>query len=265
MPKPTAPEPFFTRFKGWVVGLTGVFVVLPALINGGHDVYSLLAKLPRTDAERVNERLTREYFRKTPIAIMPVPIKQNNGTVEVRFEIYERGDVFVEFGNVTQWFPFPARDGEKKTSGLSLISEAIAQAVRPSPQGMGRYTQSDELKDDAVVRERTYENGVVEAQVIDIRSGAILRSSSRATAQKPFPVAPNSPPVPKITPIDLDHFRTTKVGAPPQDDWRESLKAGLVWCGAKDNFLSRALCEYREKERLCGVDNRREQSAECRK
>lgn len=272
MPEPDAPVSFFGRFKGWIVGLTSVLVVLPALINAGVDIYASLLKLPRTEAERVNERLFREYFKKQPVAAFPVPIKQNNGTVEVRFEVYEKGDVFVEFGNFTQWFPFPSHDGgPKKTVGFSLVSNAVAQDP-PPPKGLGRYQQIDQLQGDAVIRKRTYENGVIEKQVIDPRSGDILNSSTRQTDQKPVPVpAAKTLGVPKIAPIDLDQFRTaTQAGAASAEavkasaaEWHEALKAGLAWCQGKDNFFSRGLCEYREKNRFCEPENRWGKVAEC--
>lgn len=274
MPKPDAPASFFSRFKGWIVGLTSVLVVLPALINTGHDIYSSLLKLPRTEAERINERLFREYFKKQPVATIPVPIKQNNGTVEVRFAIYEKGDVFVEFGNFTQWFPFPARDGEdNKTLGFSLISSAFAQSP-PAPKGEGRFQQADQIQGDALIREKTYENGVVEKQVIDPRSGDILNSSARQTDQKQVAVpASRALPVPKMATIDLDQLRKVAQTGPasaapvaaPAPSWHEALKAGLAWCQRKSNFLSRNLCEYREKKSHCEPENRWGTVAECDK
>lgn len=117
-PAPEKPTPF-SHMKGWLTGLVGVLVVLPSLINAGLDVYSSLLKLPKTEAERVNEKLFRENFGKQPVATVPVPIKQNNGIVEVRFQIYEKGDVFVEFGSFSQWFPFPStRRFSEKTCRL---------------------------------------------------------------------------------------------------------------------------------------------------
>lgn len=204
MPKPDKPAAFLERFKGWIVGITGVVVVLPALINGVFDIYSRVEKLPRTEAERINERLFRENFGKPPVATVPVPIRQSNGTVEVRFEVYEKGDVFVQFGSYTQWFPFPTpMSAPAKTSAFSLIASAIAQ--EPQLKGLGRYQQVDQMQGRAVVRERVYENGVVERQVIDLRSGDILSSSTRQTEQKRLPAVPatRSLSIPKIAPIDI--------------------------------------------------------------
>lgn len=272
MSEPDASASFFARSKGWIVGLTSVLVVLPALLNTGHDIYALLVKLPRTEAERINERLFRDYFGKQPVATIPVPIKQNNGTVEVSFAIFEKGDVFVQFGSFTQWFPFPSRDdGPTKKVGWSLLSNAIAQSL-PAPKGEGRFHQTDQLLGDAVMRQKTYENGVVEKQVIDPRSGDILNSSARQTDQRPVAVpASRALAVPKIATIDLDQYRAVSqsgsASAGPAAGsaaaWHEAVKAGLAWCQGKENFFSRSLCTFKEKNKWCEPGNRWGTVAEC--
>ena len=258
---PEQPAPF-ARLKVWITGLIGVLVVLPSLINAGLDVYSSLLKLPKTEAERINEKLFREYFGKQPVATVPVPIKQNNGVVEVRFAIYDKGDVFVEFGSFSQWFPFPSPEGAAKTPvGFSLMSSAFAQSPAPMPpQGTGSYQQTDRMQGEALQRERIYENGVIENQVIDTRSGDILNSSVRQSEPKPLPASQPSVPlaVPKVVPIDLDQYRKTRqTNIPvipvksPETLWREGLNAELAWCDQKDWGVSRYLCKYRATSKWC--------------
>ena len=279
IPDPAAPAEavsYLASLKLWLTGLVGVLVVLPSLVNAGLDVYSSLLKLPKTEAERINERLFRDNFGKQPVATIPVPIKQNNGIVEVRFQIYEKGDVFVEFGNFSQWFPFPStEDAAKKSAGFSLMSSAFAQTpATSSPQGMGRYQQTDKMQDGAILREKTYENGVVESQVIDTRSGDILNSSARKIEQKSLPPTPSIIPViPKVVPIDLDHYRSIardKInGSAPVKEaaalWQQALTTELTWCEQKDWGVSRYLCTYRARSKWCDQVNNAEQFKECAK
>lgn len=205
----------FAQLKAWIVGATGVLVVLPALINAGYDIYAAAAKLPKTDAEIANEELFRKYFNKQPVAAFPIPVKQNNGTVEVRFSIYDEGDVFVEFGRMTQWFRFPAGkpNGSLPPSALSLfISSAHAQPAIPAPaQAVGPYVQSDTMDGHLLRRERHYANGVREKTLLEPRSGLILQQSvlrepaGAGAAPKPTErAAPKRPPIP---PIDLDLYK----------------------------------------------------------
>lgn len=255
--KPGTKSTWLEGMKGWLVALTGVLVVLPALINALADIYAAAAKLPRTEAERVNARLYREYFRKSPVLTMPVAIKQGDGTVEARFEIYERGDVRVEFGSSSQWFPFPSREPSRSSArGFSVFSEAIAQGVPPS-KGMGSYQQSEHIQNDAVVRMRTYENGVVEKVAIDPRTGELSNASTSQSVKIPVNATQRIPEI-KVAPVDLDKLRTppaaptaVPAAATAEPEWHRGLKAGLAWCGLKDNFLSKALCRYRERARFC--------------
>jgi len=276
-PDPAAPAetvPYLASLKLWITGLVGILVVLPSLINAGLDVYSSLLKLPKTEAERINEKLFRENFGKQPVATIPVPIKQNNGLVEVRFQIYDKGDVFVQFGNFSQWFPFPStEDGAQKAAGFSLMSNAYA-VMPPQPQGVGQYQQTDKMQDGAILREKTYENGVVESQVIDTRSGDILNSSARKIELKSLPSVPNPVPVvPKVVPIDLDHYRSIareKIsGSAPVKEaaalWQQALTAELAWCEQKDWGVSRYLCTYRAKSKWCDQATSADQFKECAK
>ena len=124
----------------------------------------------------------------------------------------------------------------------------------------------------AVIRERTYENGVVEQQVINPRSGEILNSLGRQRNLRPSSVAaPTTVGMPKIAPIDLHQFRgpgrTVVVGAGSatgsNGGWQEALKAGLSWCEGKETFLSHYLCSIKEKNKWCESENQWDKVKEC--
>ena len=197
----------FASLKGWLVGLTSVLVVIPAVINAGIDVYASFAKLPKSEAEKVNVALFQKYFNKQPVAAFPVPIKQSNGTVEVRFSVYEEGDVFVEFGKFTQWFPFP--NSAPPTVALSVFPQAHAQG-NTALRGVGAYQQTDEMQGSAIVRKREFENGVVEQYVLNPRTGDIEDFKVRREAPASRNNASNA--MPKIAPIDLDALRQGRAG-----------------------------------------------------
>jgi hypothetical protein len=248
--KQTQKSSWSDGVKGWLIGLTGVLVVVPSLLNAAKDIYTVAAKLPVTDAERMNERLNGMYFGKPPVLTMPVPIKDGDVTMDVRFEIYERGDVRVEFGNRSQWFPFPARHAASPSySGFSPFSNAFAQSGA-SPKGSGSFRQVEQIQNDSIVRERTYENGVVEKSMIDPRSGEITGVSSRQ-ADRPAAGSIQKLPEIRVAPVDLDKLRPAAMAGAPAQHWSQGLRAGLAWCGHKDNALSRYLCEYRERARFC--------------
>jgi len=168
----------WTQAKNWVAGLTAVLIVLPSLINAGTDVYKTIFKIPRTDMERTNVDLFEKYFGKPPISTSSLEVKNGPGKIDVKFAIYEEGDVYVEYGNVTQWFPLP-KTVPHTTSKLSLMSSAFAaEATDKTPQGAGSYTQSDNRDGDYIVRVRVYANGVIETLRIDPRTGQVVERTA---------------------------------------------------------------------------------------
>jgi len=219
MAKPTLPPLKFERAKKWIAGLTGVIVVLPALVNGGVDVYTSIRNLPTTESERHNVELFQKYFNKEPVFSFPIPVKRNDATLEANFSVYEEGDVFVEYGRFTQWFPFP--NAAMKTTSISPITIAHAAddaAVTQGLRGSGAFRESNSrLGGDLVLRERVYQNGVTERQTINARTGVIIQSSN-------IPTPPGTTQVKKPSPghamksrfetIDLDKINKTNKALP---------------------------------------------------
>lgn len=174
-PPNSPPKSNFDRLKAWAIGLTGVLLVIPALINSGFDVYTVALKIPKTDAQKINDELFQKYFNKQPVISAPIPITREAAVVDAKFSIFDGGDIYVEFGKRTQWLPFPALD--KKTSQIdfpSLISSAYAAIEQGGLVGEGDFQQSDSYSGSNIRRERIWDNGVVEVLIIDPRTGNIL-------------------------------------------------------------------------------------------
>ena len=154
--------------RAWVVGLTGFLVVVPSLINAGIDIYKSVLSIPRTETERTNAELFRKHFNKTALLTVPVPIKTDTGSMAMELSVFDGGDVFVQYGNNSRWFPFSI----KENTSTSILSPAYAEPSR-LPGGTGKYTQIDKTENNKILRERYYANGVKESYVIDVRTGNI--------------------------------------------------------------------------------------------
>ncbi|AVR97928.1 hypothetical protein [Pseudoduganella armeniaca] len=196
----------FERAKSWLIGVTGILVGIPALVNGAFDVYASLANLPKTDAERVNVELFKKYFNKPPVATVPVPIKQNHGIVEVRFQVFDEGDVYVEYGNLTQWFPFPKESAEKREISFNFISNAVARQAQL--YGKGAVMQQESLRNGRLIRERTWPNGVAETLEIDTRTGDVVSRNSRRI--DPMVQRSHKLMEHEVKAIDLDSLRAAR-------------------------------------------------------
>jgi hypothetical protein len=120
--------------KGWlhslngkIVSVTAFLVVIPALINGGIDVYKAAANVPKTIYEINNYELFKKHFKHKPVLSQPIPIKTSEITVDMLLEVYENGDIFVKYGEFEQWFPFKS---PAKTSWV-LFKDAYAETGTP--------------------------------------------------------------------------------------------------------------------------------------
>jgi hypothetical protein len=170
-------EPESSRdWKTLVTKITGVLVVVPALLNAAFDIYATASKLPRTDAERVNSELFKKYFNKPPIAIIPLPIKHSLGVFEAKFQIFEEGEIYVEYGRSSQWFAFPS--DVKRQALHSLFPTAQAQETNNTKGEWSTVIkQSDTLNGKFLLRERVLSDGMVSRSKIDIRTGNIIEES----------------------------------------------------------------------------------------
>lgn len=211
-PTPTDPDPAAPPEKrglaALIVKATGVLLVVPALINAAYDVYAAALKLPRTDAEKVNTELFKKYFNKQPLAVMPLPVKNHIGTVDARFAIYEEGEIYVEFGKFSQWFPFPKTE-QTAVAGFSLIPSAFAQTPQrpPLPTQRTIASQQESIAAGVLLRSRVYSDGTTETRRIDIRSGSTLSVNFGKIASDRVPPANTTPMTMRIEPVDLASLR----------------------------------------------------------
>ncbi len=209
-PAPVAPTAKVTDWlkstQGIFAGILAILVVLPSIINAGLDIYVTLFNIPRTIAEQYNQELFQEHFQKQPIHTGSTVIKTAEGAeLTIKLSVYDDGDIYVEYGNYSQWFPFKSSDNSAALLDW-LMSPAYAetivlgQAEQAEPQRrmspcefeernhnqsaehqvgsfapLHYYTQKDAQQNKREFRrERIYDDGCKEILRIDINSGRII-------------------------------------------------------------------------------------------
>lgn len=163
------PENRFETIRNWVIGVTGVLIVVPALIYAGIDILKAVDDIPL--AEKTNEALFKKYFGKSPLHTVPIPIKKDGMIAEVKFSVYEEGDIYIEYGNRSQWFESPLNKSKDVASSFSIINKAYAQDLSHL---YGPYQQFDQYRGQLIERTRRYASGAVEVLLINPRSGQIV-------------------------------------------------------------------------------------------
>ena len=185
----------FEKLRVRVAALTAALIAVPALINAGYDIYAAARKLPRSEGERLNVELFKKYIHKEPALVLPIPIKSALGVLDATFYVYEEGDIHIEYGGQTQWFTLPKPSVEKR-SEFSILSSAYAVPIvirptaRPVPNQI--LSQHSVLNGSTLLRTRLYQDGLLHRDEIDLRTGAILKSSTTVAPQSLFPL-PKAP------------------------------------------------------------------------
>jgi hypothetical protein len=192
--KSVSPETVMNWLKttqGVITSVIAVLVVLPSLINATMDIYISLFNIPRTISEQYNQELFKKHFQALPIHTGSSVIKTKEGAqLAIKLSVYENGDIYVEYGNYSQWFPFKSNDKEAQLIDRFIPTALAVQSVRASPCAdaestapkssdffapMHYYIQTDSpLTGRTFQRERLYDDGCQELITIDINSGRIV-------------------------------------------------------------------------------------------
>jgi hypothetical protein len=197
------------RIKKGVVAATAALVGVPALINAAYDVGAAFLNVPRTESERLNAELYQKYIHKDPVVMMPIAIKSSYGETEVKFYIYDEGDVNVEYAGRTQWFALP-KATPTRSIGLSFFSTANAAPVviRPTVRPVIKpiASQRSTLQGTTLVRKQVFADGTFQEDKIDIRTGNIMNVTTGIASPSPAASTPAQQVFSGV--IDLEKLRS---------------------------------------------------------
>ncbi|MEN9849318.1 MAG: hypothetical protein RL368_2058 [Pseudomonadota bacterium] len=176
--------------QGVITGIVAVLVILPSLFNALIDVYISFFNIPKSINEHNNQQLFQSHFQEKPIHSGMNVIKTDTGNLSMKVSIYRNGDIFVEYGDYSQWFPYhPPKELKKTSSGISwLISDAYAedyptglspcelakQGEQTNTNVATSYLLKDVRQGENVLRERIYADGCRETLSINVNTGQIM-------------------------------------------------------------------------------------------
>lgn len=175
--------------QGIITGIVAVLVILPSLFNALIDVYISFFNIPKSINEHNNQQLFQSHFQEKPIHSGMNVIKTETGNLSMKVNIYRNGDIFVEYGDYSQWFPYHPPKETKKASVSWFISDAYAEdyptglspceLAKQGEQGNTNVATAYLLKDmrqgENLLRERIYADGCRETLSINVNTGQIIQ------------------------------------------------------------------------------------------
>lgn len=188
-----------SNFAGWlkttegiITSIIAILVVIPSMINAVVDVYVTILDIPSSLPEQNNQRLFKAHFEESPAHTGVGTIRTERGDLNVKLNVYENGDIYIEYGKFSQWFPFDPEsvapeEGESVGWLMRSAYAEVATALSPcevvqneegddKPQlAMHRYIQQEnQVKTGKLQRVRIYDDGCKETLFVEINSGKIL-------------------------------------------------------------------------------------------
>lgn len=167
------------NWKSISIALSALLVVVPSVINGVNDVWVAFNHLPIGSKEKINNLLFKTHWKDTPVLTKQIIIEGNSGKVPITIDVYHNGDIFVDYGKLTQWFPYK---NLVVNNSFKFINSAYAGMSIFDKTSKSLKTQDnikiENIKNSSniVERVRVYDDGSKEIQYIDINTGKISRN-----------------------------------------------------------------------------------------
>lgn len=174
----------FGSLRNTALAFVAFLVVIPSIINAFGDIIASFENLPNGEKERINAELFKEHFKEEPQTSKQIEIKSDQATLAMSVDIYKNGDIFVDYGQYTQWLPFEYEEKTAKVS-FNLINSAYAWSIKrkiyniqQKVKAVTKSVKNRKISNHEIERVRTLSDGSVEKQIININTGRVIHTES---------------------------------------------------------------------------------------
>jgi len=174
------------KLSGWkntALAFVALLVVIPSIINAIGDIWASFENLPNGVKETINAELFKKHFQEDPESSKQIEIKSEIATLAMSVDIYKNGDIFVDYGQYTQWLPFEYQ--QTANFSFDLIKSANAWSIKHKTYNIQQQVEAETqsvrhkpISNGEVERIRTLSDGSVEKQIININTGKVVRTES---------------------------------------------------------------------------------------
>jgi len=165
---------------GWKTKLTSLLaslVIVPSIINSIGDIWVSMNDLPIGEREVINSTLFRLHWRENPVHSKQIIVDVKNVSVPITIDVYRNGDIFLDYGNTTQWFPFDDKSLVFADINFNVISSAYAVNIKNIMKKIVTQPSApveiinEKVNNSEIKRSKVHQDGTIENQVIDINTG----------------------------------------------------------------------------------------------
>ncbi len=178
MPKILETLDSWQKMLGAIVAF---LVLVAATVNSINDILVAVYDLPIGEKEKINNTLFKYHWKENPVHSKQLIVESNKGKMPITIDIYNNGDIFIDYGQFTQWFPY--NDTKITSDNYHFISSANAGGFFSGITYSFRASLPVEIRntwnsDNEVVRSKVLSDGSIENKTININTGRIVNADS---------------------------------------------------------------------------------------
>ena len=209
----TSVYDFLAEKKPKLTSFFAILIIVPSLLNAFSDIWVAWNDLPIGEKEKINNKLFKSHWRESPVHSKKIIVEVQKIAVPITVDIYRNGDIFIDYGQSTQWFPF--KQMNIPLAKFSLINSAMADEVETKEKVESTPTipinvVNEKIEDNNVIRLKTFGDGSIEKQVIHMNTGKIT-SYEALPAKSKEPEIENKNESIEVVKIPKDKEKEVKV------------------------------------------------------
>ena len=170
-------EELLNNWKTILTSFVAVLVIVPSVLNSVTDIWVAWNDLPIGEKEKINSMLFKNHWKENPVHSKQLIVEIEKGKTPITLDIYRNGDIFIDYGRFTQWFPY--KDIEITSNNFHLIPTIQAGFFSKftrqlkTVNALPTKVTNEKKSNNEVVRSKTLSDGSIERQVININTGKV--------------------------------------------------------------------------------------------
>ena len=160
--------------KAVIAGVVGLLIIIPSVINSLGDIITSLRNLPIGEKEKIHVQLMKDHWGEDPMYTKQMKIDGEEDNLIITVDIYDNGDIRVDYGEYAQWFPYKKVKNSDELA-LSFFTNLYANDIELyKTRSITTEVENIEAKNN-IIRIRKFSDGSIQKMVLEKNTGKILK------------------------------------------------------------------------------------------